>query len=345
MRLLVLGGSGFLGYHVVTEALAADHEVTVFNRSGKPPVSGVRVITGDRRDDLSGLQGREWDAALDTFTDTEPGAPAVRATAELLSDAVGTYGYVSGMSVYAPSGPSRPDESGPVRQAGVEPDTDRLQERSLAKLAGEAAVTELFDGPALFPRVGIMVGPRSTRFTYWPVRIAGAAVGRLPRSILVPGDRHRSVQYSDARDIAAWTIWMLALGRGGTFNTVGPGRPESLWSVIEACCTAVGVDPAELDFVDLPDEDLARTRLTAVDEEERPLWYPEDQIPQEAIDSTAARTAGLRFRPAVMTAADTLRWAEEAVEPALTDSFLPYEQELIPSRRHNRGSGPTVVRT
>jgi nucleoside-diphosphate-sugar epimerase len=333
VRLLVLGGGGFLGHHAVTEALAAGGDVTVFNRTGKPPVPGVEAIAGDRRDDLSGLRGREWDAVFDTFTDTEPGAPAVRATAELLSGAAGAYGYVSGMSVYAPSGPSRPDESGPVRQDGVEPDTDRLQERSLAKLAGEAAVTELFDGPALFPRVGIMVGPRSTRFTYWPVRVAGAAVDRLPRSILVPGDRDRSVQYSDARDIAAWSVWMLALGRGGTFNTVGPGRPDSLWSVIDACCTAVGVDPAELDFVDVTDEDRLRAGLTDVDEEERPLWYPEDQIPQDAIDSSAALAAGLRFRPAAMTAADTLGWAQEAGEAALTDTFLPYEQELLASVR------------
>ena len=273
---------------------------------------------------------------FDSFTDSQPGAPAVRASAELLSGAVGAYGYVSGMSVYAPSGPSRPDESGPVRQPGVEPDADRLQERSLAKLAGEAAVSELFDGPALFPRVGIMVGPRSTRFTYWPVRIARAATGRLPKSILVPGDRHRSVQYSDARDIAAWSIWMLAVGRGGTFNTVGPGRPDTLWSVIEACCTAAAVQPDGLDFVDVPDEDLLRDRLSEVDEEERPLWYPEDQIPQEAIESSAAQAAGLRFRPAAMTAADTLHWAEGAGEPALTDSFLPYEQSL--SRR--RASPP-----
>jgi 2'-hydroxyisoflavone reductase len=333
VRLLVLGGGGFLGYHAVTEALAAGHDVTVFSRSGKAPVPGVEVLTGDRRDDLGALRGREWDAVFDTFTDTEPGAPAVRATAGLLSGAVGAYGYVSGMSVYAPSGPSRPDESGPVRQAGVEPDSDRLQERSLAKLAGEAAVTEAFGGPALFPRVGIMVGPRTERFTYWPVRIAGAAAGRLPRSILVPGDRDRSVQYSDARDIAAWSLWMLALGRGGTFNTVGPGRPDSLWSVIEACCGAAGVNPAELDFVDVPDEELMRERLREVDEEERPLWYVEDQIPQEAIDSSAALAAGLRFRPAAMTAADTLQWAQQAGEPALTDSFAAYEQELLAAVR------------
>jgi 2'-hydroxyisoflavone reductase len=118
VRLLVLGGGGFLGYHAVTEALTAGHEVTVFSRSGQAPADGVEAIAGDRRADLSGLHGRAWDAVFDTFTDTEPGAPAVRATAELLSGAVGAYGYVSEMSVYAPSGPSRPDESGPVRRAG-----------------------------------------------------------------------------------------------------------------------------------------------------------------------------------------------------------------------------------
>jgi 2'-hydroxyisoflavone reductase len=81
------------------------------------------------------------------------------------------------------------------------------------------------------------------------------------------------------------------------------------------------------------DENLLRLRLAEVDEEERPLWYPKDQIPQEAIDSTAAQAAGLRFRPTAMTAADTLHWAEEADQPALTDSFLLYEQEIIASLR------------
>ena len=103
--------------------------------------------------------------------------------------------------------------------------------------------------------------------------------------------------------------------------------------MIEACCAAAGIEPDDLDFVDVPDEDLLRDRLREVDEEERPLWYPEDQIPQEAIDSTAAQAAGLRFRPPAMTAADTLAWAEEADEPALTDSFLRHEQEIIAAVR------------
>ena len=343
MKLLMLGGSGFLGYHAVVASLAAGHEVTVFSRSGRAPVDGVEVITGDRESDLSGLRGRQWDGVLDTFTDSTEDAPAVRATAELLSGSVGVYGYVSGMSVYAPSGPSVPDESAPVRRAGEEPDSDRLQERSLAKLAGEAAVSELFDGPALFPRVGIMVGPRGTRYNYWPVRLAKALRGELPRTVLLPGDPDRDVQYSDARDIASWVVGMLAQGRGGTFNTVGPGRPETLRTVLTACLAASGGGWQDVTFV-RGDEKPMRNLLGDIDEEDRPLWFPEDQIPQVAIDSTAASAAGLVFRSAEDTAADTLRWAEESGDPSLTNgSFAEREQKIIESLLASRRSEAAAV--
>ena len=202
MRLLVLGGGGFLGYHAVVAARSAGHDVTVFGRSEKAPVPGVEVLVGDRQGDLSALHGRTWDAALDTFTDSAPGAPAIRSTAELLSGSVVAYGYVSGMSVYAPDGPAWPDESAPVRHEGFR---DVLQERSLAKLAAERVLAEAFDGPVLLPRVGIMVGPRdpSRRFTYWPWRLAAALSGTRGRRVLVPGTPARAVQYSDARDVAA----------------------------------------------------------------------------------------------------------------------------------------------
>lgn len=330
--MLVLGGGGFLGYHAVVHALGRGDEVTVFSRSGAAPVDGVEVVTGDRladRDGLTGLGGREWDVAFDTFTDTRPGAPAIRAAAELLSGSVGAYGYVSGMSVYAPAGPDVPDESAPVRRAGVEPDADRLQARSLAKLAGEAAVREGFDGVALFPRVGIMVGPRTRRFDYWPVRVARALRDELPREILVPGDPGRTVQYSDARDIVAWVWAMLADGRGGTYNTVGPGRRDTLRQVLSACEDAAGAQPGDITWTVVPDETALRQQLRAVDEEDRPLWYPEDQIPQASIDSGAALGAGLRFRPVVETARDTLAWAEETDDYSWTDRFAAWEQRLL----------------
>ena len=232
------------------------------------------------------------------------------------------------MSVYAPTGPDVPDESAPVREAGRE--TDRLQERSLAKLAGEAAVREHFGEHAFFPRVGIMVGPRSTRYTYWPVRLAGALDGTLPRTVLLPGDLDRAVQCSDARSIAAWSVRMLADGRGGTFNVVGPGRPDTLREVLDACVVAAGGSSlSDLDTVVAP-EDLMRRKLLGVDEEERPLWFPEDQIPQLAIDSSKALAAGLTFSTPLELATGTLAWAREAGEAALTDgAFAALEPQLV----------------
>lgn len=329
MRLLVLGGGGFLGFHAVNEALADGHDVTVFSRTAEPPVDGVSVVIGDRQGDISGLVGREWDAVLDTFTDEAPGAPAVRRTAEALSGSVGCYAYVSGMSVYAPHGPAVPDESAALRSEGVEPETDVLQARSVAKLAGEAAVTELFDGVALYPRVGIMCGPRALRYNYWPVRIAGAVDGSLPRTVLVPGDPDRTVQYSDARDIAAWLVRMLSEGRGGTYNTVGPGRADTLRTVLDDCLASAGGGPDDVDLVAVDNENLLRHRLRDIDEEQRPLWYPEDQIPQHAIDSSAAFAAGLVFRPSWETAADTLQWARETGSAVLTDTFVGHEQDAL----------------
>ncbi|HEX8519798.1 MAG TPA: NAD-dependent epimerase/dehydratase family protein [Pseudonocardia sp.] len=339
MRLLVLGGGGFLGHHVVAAARAAGHAVTVYSRSGDTPFRDVEALTGDRHGDLAPLAGRTWDAAVDTFTDTAPGAPAVRAAGRLLSGSVGVYAYVSGMSVYAPAGPAHPDESAPVRRAGVEPDDDPLQERSLAKLAGEQALAEVFDGPVLRPRVGIMVGPRDPthRFTYWPRRLAGALAGSRPATVLVPGDPDRTVQYSDARDTAAWVVAMVAAGRGGVFNTVGPGRPDTLAAVLRACLRAAGGDPDGGDGgTDGPvrfvraDEGFLRERLADVEEERRPLWYPEDQIPQTAIDSTAALAAGLRFRPAEETARDVLAQARETGEEGLdTAAFAERERALL----------------
>ena len=327
MDLLVLGGGGFLGHHVVTQAQAADHRVTVFNRKGQGP-DGAVALQGDRQGDLSALHGRSFDAVLDTFSDPD----AVAATARLLSGSAGAYGYVSGMSVYHPQGPAVPDESAPVRRPGAAAPDDPLQERSLAKLACEEAVRTHFDGPTLLTRVGIMVGPRdpTDRFTWWPVRFARALAGDAARTVLAPGDPDRPVQYTDVRDLAAWMVAMLADGRGGLYNGVGPGRAEPLRDVLAACLRAAGGSEGDVELV-WADETLLRAELAFVEEEQRPLWFPEDQIPQDAIDAGAATALGLRFRPAEETAADTLRWRREAGDlDALQAGFTQQrERELV----------------
>lgn len=333
MHLLVLGGTGFLGGHAVDEARRAGHTVTVFSRSGKAARDDVEVLAGDRRGDLSALRGREFDAVLDTLSDSE----AVRSTATLLSGSVGAYGYVSGMSVYHPQGPAVPGEDAPLRRPGdpADPDDeDPLQQRSLDKLDCEAAAAE-FDGPVAVFRVGVMVGPGdpTDRFTWWPVRLARALADEAPRRVLAPGDPQRPVQYSDARDIAAFFSTALADARDGAFNTVGPLRAQPVADVLDACLRAAGGAPGDVEWV-WADESALREALREVGEESRPLWFPEDQIPTEAIDSSAALAAGLTFRPAEQTALDVLAWVRETGHDDLAAGFTAdREQELLEHTR------------
>jgi 2'-hydroxyisoflavone reductase len=125
-------------------------------------------------------------------------------------------------------------------------------------------------------------------------------------------------------------VRMLDAGRGGTYNAVGPGRPDTLREVLDACVVAAGGGSlADVDTVGAP-EDLMRRLLLGVDEEERPLWFPEDQIPQLAIDSSRALAAGLVFSSPLDLATGTLAWAREAAEPALTDGrFAELEPQLV----------------
>ncbi len=337
MKLLVLGGGGFLGYHAVAEAVKMGHEVSTFNREGQAPLDGVEALKGDRKDDLSALRARTWDAVLDTFSEPD----AVGETARLLSGSVGAYGYVSGISNYHPDGPAVVDEDSPLRRADENLDDDPLQERSIAKLRCEAAVRDGFSGPVLISRVGIMVGPRdpTDRFFWWPVRFARALVGG--GEVLAPGEPDRPVQFSDARDIAAWMVRMLESGSSGTFNAVGPGRDVSLARVLEACWEAAqeeaGREETRDTSVTWAGERFLREGLSDVTEEERPLWFPEDQIPFEAVDPSRALAAGLRFRPVEETARDTLAWIRSRPQgPELQAGFTPaFEAELL-RRWHGR---------
>jgi 2'-hydroxyisoflavone reductase len=307
LRLLVLGGGGFLGYHVVAEALRMGHEVSTFNREGEAPLDGVEALQGDREADLTALRGKSWDGVLDTFSDPD----AVGETARLLSGAVGTYGYVSGISNYHPDGPQIVDEDAPLRGPEDDADDDPLQELSIAKIRCEEAVHRYFSGPVFTTRVGIMVGPRdpTDRFSWWPARLARAlAEGG---EVLAPGDPRRPVQFSDARDVAAWMVGMLAAGTPGTYNAVGPGREDPVAEVLDACRLAAGEeDGEELGPVRITwaEEGFLREQLREMPEEERPLWFPEDQIPFQKVDSSKALAAGLAFRPAYETARDTLAW-------------------------------------
>lgn len=316
MKLLVLGGTGFLGYHAVMAALGEGHEVSVFTRGGEAPAAEVEMLHGDRHGDLSTLHGREWDAVLDTFSD--PGA--VSATVRLLSGSVGVYGFVSGITNYHPDGPRVVDESSPLRvEGGASPD-DPLQERALAKLGCERAVQGEFAGETFIVRPGIMVGPRdpTDRFSWWPLRFARALADG--GEVLAPGDPNRPAQFTDARDLAFWMIRMLSRGGAGVYNAVGPGRRETLGEVLDACLQAAqeNREPVSVSDPSRPrlvwaDEDFLDEQLPDLPEEGRPLWFPEHQIPFDKVDSSRAVAAGLEFRPTLDTARDVLAYLDGRV--------------------------------
>ncbi len=206
-----MGGTGFLGYHVVAEAVEAGHKVSTFTREGEAPLPNVEPLEGDRYADLEALGGRTWDAALGAFSDPE----AVAMSAKLLSGNVGAYGFVSSITNYHPGGPTVVDESSPLRYSPDESvdSEDPLQERGIAKLRCEAAVEENFEGPVFIARTGVMVGPRdpTDRFSWWPVRFARGGEILAPGEAGRPGTVHRcpgpgSLDEPDARLGVPWHI-------------------------------------------------------------------------------------------------------------------------------------------
>lgn len=219
MRILILGGTKFLGRAIVDAALARGHEPTLFNRGETNPelFPGIEKLRGDRTADLSALKGRSWDAVIDVAGYV----PAVvRRSAELLRDS-GRYVFVSSISVYA-SFDEPWDESGPVAELGDARADELASDYSnygALKALCETEVVDVFGDRALVVRPGLIVGPHDPtgRFTYWPHRLARGG------EILAPGPPDRLAQFVDVRDLAEWTIEAVERGLSGVFNATSEG--------------------------------------------------------------------------------------------------------------------------
>jgi 2'-hydroxyisoflavone reductase len=302
MKLLVIGGTRFLGRHLVDAALAAGHAVTVFNRgrSGLPP-AGVELRTGDRRASLAALDDGRWDAVVDTcgYLPAE-----VAAMARALAGRVGAYAFVSSVSVYA--GHATPNDEDAPRGVIDDPATEVVDGRSYGPLKAlcEDALCEALPAQALVLRPGLIVGPHdpTQRFTYWPARLARARDGE---AVLAPGAASAPIQCIDARDLAAFVLRALADGRRGAFNLTSPPGRWTMEDLLQACADAAGVRPqwhwAPMDRL---------TTLGLQPWTDLPLALPDDaehagfhRVPvQRALD------AGLALRPLAQTVADTLAW-------------------------------------
>ena len=310
VRLLVLGGTKFLGRHVVDAALAGGHEVTIFTRGRTNPelYPEAEHLVGDRDGGLAALAGRSWDGVVDTSGYVPR---VVRQSAELLRDAVERYVFVSSVSVYADF--SRPiSEETPVAELEDPASEDVEADYGALKAACERVVEEAFGDRATSVRAGLIVGPHdpTDRFTYWPRRLAAGG------DVLAPGSPDAPVQFVDARDLAAWLLRLAEQGPGGAFNATGPAEPLTFGELLERATAAIGSD-ANLVWTD-------EQRIVDAGVQpwtELPLWIPGDEYAgMEQADTSRARAAGLAFRPLEETVRDTLAWSLEAGEqrPTLT---------------------------
>jgi 2'-hydroxyisoflavone reductase len=313
MHILVLGGTQFLGRHVVDAALQQGHDVTMFNRGQTRPelFPDVEKLRGDRDGDLGALDGRRFDAVVDTSGYV---SRIVQATLDALDD-VGHYTFVSSVSAYA-SLATPADESAPVAQLTEETEVWRSEAYGALKALCEDAVRRRFPN-AFIPRPGLIVGPwdPTGRFTYWPQRLADGG------QVLAPAPADAPAQVVDARDLAEWIVTAAEQTLSGTFNAVAP--PVTIGEVVETCRAVAGTE-SEIVWVDpafLVEHEFGEWM-------ELPLWLNDPayrSMQQTPVDRALA--AGLQHRPLAETVRDTLAWVRSGEAPAEAPAGLEREKE------------------
>lgn len=329
MKLLIIGGTIFVGRHLVEAAQARGHEVTLFNRGQHNPelYPDVEKLHGDRDGGLDVLKGRRWDAAIDTCGYVPR---IVRQSAELLADAVGHYTFISSISVFSDFSKPDMDEDGPLGTLD-DPTTEKIDGATYGplKVLCEQAAEQVMPGRVLNIRSGLIVGPHdpTDRFTYWPVRIAQGG------DVLTPADRNVAVQFIDGRDLAEWNIRMVEANKTGVYNATGPDYRLTLAEVLETCRTVSGSDAA---FVGVDEAWLEEQQVHAWSD--LPIWVPDTEEMRgfAAIDCRKAIADGLMFRSMTTIAADTLAWAQTRPADYELRAGLKHEreQELLQAWRN-----------
>jgi 2'-hydroxyisoflavone reductase len=323
LRILILGGTGFLGPQLVEVARAHGHTITLFNRGKSNPhlFPDIEKLRGDRDGDLEALRGREWNAVIDTSGYVPR---IVRASAELLAPAVEQYVFISSISVYANFAKKGIDEQHPV---GTLDDKDKDSEDVAAhygqlKALCEQAAEATMPGRVANIRPGLIVGPGdgSDRFTYWPVRVARGG------EVLAPGSGDDDTQYIDVRDLAAWTIAVIEKGYKGVYNAVGPDQPISMKSFLGECQRITGSDAV---FTWVPADFLEAQKVAPW--MQMPMWVPAkgEDIGFGSLSNRKAVVRGLKFRPLEDTVRATLEWFRSLPEErqAKMRAGLPAERE------------------
>jgi 2'-hydroxyisoflavone reductase len=292
MRILVIGGTSFVGRHLAQAALDRGHEVTLFNRGKTNPdvLPQAERLTGDRNSDLSALDGRSWDATIDVCAYVPR---QVRTLLESLGTRRGHFVFVSTISVFPDETTELFDEESPLREPAWD-DELMMEKYGELKVACEQVAHELAGDRLLVIRPGYVVGPHDPthRFTYWVERVAE---GRSP---MATPDTAQPLQCIDGRDLAAFTISRLEAGDVTAYNATAPAPAPTFGQVLETVARGVG-------------HSLPEVRAVGYDER-LPLSAPPEDWSLMMADLSRPIAAGLVWRPLEQTVADTLDWVSKA---------------------------------
>lgn len=305
MKLLILGGTVYLGRHVVDAALGRGHQVALFNRGQSNPdlFPDLETVRGDRATDLGRLAGRRWDAVVDTSGYLPS---VVRTAVETLGGSVGHYSFVSSISAYADNTRANMNEDDALAALPPgEPEELTGERYGALKAACETVVRDALGERALIARAGLIFGPYDTteRSQYWPMRVARGG------EVLAPGRPERPLQLIDVRDLAGWLVRAAEARTAGTFNATGPEEPIPTRRYLETCRE---ISNSDARFTWVEEEFLLAQPVGPYSE--LPLWVPETFHAFEDVDVSRALRAGLTFRPLGETLRDTLAWARTLPE-------------------------------
>jgi 2'-hydroxyisoflavone reductase len=328
MRFLVLGGSNFVGRHLVERALAEGHDVVLFNRGRTNPgiFDGAEEVRGDRDGGLDGLSGRTFDRVVDVSGYLPR---VVRQSTELLRDSTEHYTFISTVSVYADFTKTDLDEDSPVGTVADESVEDITDETyGPLKALCEDVVRSVYEDRCAIVRPGIVAGPfdHTDRFTYWCVRASRGG------ELVAPDYSARPVQVIDARDLAAFILHLSRDSLHGVFNATGPLREALGWGSFLETCIAVGRSQAKPVWAP---ERVLRDPGAEIGRE-LPLYAPIEMPGFATVNCDRAIAAGLEFSDLKRSVEDTLGWAR-AERPELIAGMTPErEAEILEALRRSR---------
>jgi 2'-hydroxyisoflavone reductase len=311
-RLLILGGTGFIGPSMVRYAVERGHEVTIFTRGRtEADIPDVEHLIGDRTGDLSALEGRSWDVVLDN---NARDYRWVELSTDLLRNSAEHYLFVSSISAFNVAemdleGVAYPlawplvDEDAPLFSRPEDFQEGQEAPYGLSKTLGEQASEAAFPGKATIVRPGLIVGPGdpTDRFTYWPVRIDQGG------EVLAPSEGSDPAQIIDVRDLTEWIVRLAESGTTGRFNATGPGTRMSMAEMLYGIRA---ITSAPVSFTWVPFDFLREHEVRPWSD--MPAWMPNDPITFVSVEAAVA--AGLIYRPLADTALDTLQYHESRPE-------------------------------